>query len=423
MDFDSETTKIAREQLIDIYAEYKALMSIPSDKRDKKRILEIAAEIRELTTKYSITLASVETAATTKSQEIAKKNKDEFEAKKKAEEQKKKEEAEAAKAETKKKAEEAAERKKKEDDKIRELAQIYYKMKDAELAASGKSFKKLLTGQHRGIFEFMGDFMNGDEETALNERKAQLKKFFEISKKEFEDAKEKFLKEFPKSSAEMAALEKAFEKRYETTYRIVGEADKRLSDASYTVSRRKNSKVHKIAVYKKMQGKASRAITTTLSAAALVAGVIYTSGFSLPVLPILGVTALVASAGQRKLLTSSDRNEKLCVYYSKILKKQEGKLKIITDKQKNVSENSKQFVSLKRSEARQKDKMTRTKHKIAHVTKYHPIRKDVIAAGIQIGASFLLATSFGALAPQIAIGVALFGIEWLAKAFHKDKKK
>ena len=96
---------------------------------------------------------------------------------------------------------------------------------------------------------------------------------------------------------------------------------------------------------------------------------------------------------------------------------------VITDKQKNVSENSKQFVSLKRSEARQKDKMTRTKHKIAHVTKYHPIRKDVIAAGIQIGASFLLATSFGALAPQIAIGVALFGIEWLAKAFHKDKKK
>ena len=423
MDFDSETTKIAREQLIDIYAEYKALMSMPPDKRDKKRILEIAAEIRELTTKYPITLREVESAADTKSQEIAKKNKDEFEAKKKAEEQKKKEEAEAAKAEAEKKAEEAADIKKKEDIKIRELAQIYYKMKDAELAASGKNFKNPFFGQRRGFFEFMGDIMSGDEETALNVRKTQLQGFFEVSKKEYEAAKEKFAKEFSKSSAEMTALEKAFEKRYETTYRVVAEAKKRESDADYLMVRRQTTQAHRIIAYQKREKKLinSGKITTALSAAALVGCVLLTTTVSTPVIPVLGVVALIASAGQRKAITGlrSGRIE----YYNGILSKQNDKLKMITDKQKKVSENSKQFVSLKRSEAKQLTKISKTKHKIAHVTKGNPVKKDIIAAGIQIGASFLLATSFGALAPQIAIGVALYGIEWLAKAFHKDKKK
>lgn len=423
MSFDSDTIKeIAKEQLTDIYAEYKALMSIPPDKRDKKRILEIADEIRELTTKYSITLASVETAAETKSQEIAKKNKDEFEAKKKEEEQKKREEAE-------KNAHEAAEKNKKEKERIKDLAQLYYAMKDAEIANSGKSFKKALTAQRRTLGETFLDVMSAKEEAARNERNKELQSNFNKSKELYDKKKQEFIKDFGKTPAEMTAIEKAFEAEYERTYRVVGEAKKREADASYLINRRKIKQEHRIIAYQEREKKLinSRNITTALSAAALIGGVLLTTTVSTPILPVLGVVSFIASSGQRKAITGlrSGRLE----YYNGILDKQNAKLQKITDKQdkqKKISTNSKQFVRLKRSEARQRTKIANTKHKIAHVTKGNPVKKDIIAAGIQIGASFILATSYGTLAPQFVVGLALYGFTWLAKKaknLHDDFKK
>lgn len=387
-----EIKKEAEQRFIDLYAEL--LLERTKTPRDSAKIAEIGKELAELNAQYGFdnNVALIGNPSRTIIDEATAR----FNTLKTKYDQQRQEEQD-------KKDAEEADAKAKDQEKKDELLAKYLPLYEEQYYA----YKRL---QHKK-----------DKES-----QKKLKSILE----RLTDTQNKIITECGKDANYIRTLNSQLEENYKRIFKARGKAEALSDDYDKRLSEVGDKKNHKILNYKK-NGIGSKLVSDAIAVGGMIAALMTVSSVSamLPTLPILGAAAMItggmlSAEGQRRFLTGI-RNQRLntiTVYYNNVLSKKNIKLNKIKEAAKAKFDSTGSYsVRDEKKITKLEKSISRTKHKIMKIEKKGPVRRDLVAAGLQVGLSFLLLSSGATLVPQFAVGLSLFALTTLANKIAKKK--